>query len=135
MINWQKKNVWHSRGNNFLVEVYHYTVGKYEFDHDGSNRWNVYAYIYPTHPHFEAFTSNDMWQEAATIMPFHSYPSHLSKPMYDGKVTCVKVGSDYNHLYDEDFTFMDTKEEAWEVFQDAERLYNWLTGPKLEETE
>ena len=130
--NWQKKDLWHQRGKNFLVEVYHHTVLPNYNGDEYVNRWNVYAYIYPDHPHFNAFEGDNMWQQAAVIIPFHSYVSHLSKPMYTGKVTCVKVGSDYNHLHDERFSYMSTKEEAWEVFQDAERLFNWLTGPKLE---
>ncbi len=126
---WERKELWHKRGKNFLVEVKRHRVEPPAdaacFDSEGPHRWNVYAYIYPTHPHFAKFEGPDMWQEAASALPFHGGPSWLRYPMFDGKVTAVHVGCDYHHLHD-DFTRYGTPGQAPEVFQDAERLYERL---------
>lgn len=128
-VEWEHKDKWHRHGKNFLVEVSRHngTADHY----DGPNRWAVYAYIYPQHPHFAKFEGPRMWQEAATSLPFHGGPSLLEYPMYEGKVTSVKVGSDYHHLHD-DFTHYATKDEAYAVFADADELFDWLQA-KAEE--
>ena len=68
-----------------------------------------------------------MWQDAAAALPLHGGPTLLEYPIYEGKVSCVKVGADYNHLYDSRFTHFKTKDDAREVFVDAEILIEWLT--------
>jgi hypothetical protein len=67
-----------------------------------------------------------MFQEAATILPLHGGPSLVEYPMYEGKVTSVKVGADYHHLHDDRFTRFSTANEAHEVFSDAEELFAQL---------
>lgn len=126
-LEWDHKDLWRKRGKNFLVEVSRHTEG--DGRDEGTNRWCVYAYLYPQHPHFAAFdlASNSLFQDAATCMPLHGYPSLVEYPQYDGKVTSVKVGADYHHLHDTEFTYFDTKEQAGEVFNDAQRLVDWLT--------
>ena len=69
-----------------------------------------------------------MWQDATSVMPLHGGASLLEYPMYEGKVTSVKVGADYHHLYDDDYTHYATKEDAGSVFDDAEELFRWLTN-------
>jgi hypothetical protein len=95
----------------------------------GPHRWCVYAYIRKAHPHFAAFNGKEeMWQEAATCLHFHGGPSFLQvhiKPD-TGEVVCHQVGADYNHLHDTPYTRMAKPEEAWEVFDDAETLFNRL---------
>lgn len=125
--------MWHRRGKNFLVEVYHHTVPQTELESDmarwggeGPHRWAVYAYIYPDHPRFAMFNGPDLWQEATQGLALHGYCSLLNYPMYEGKVTSVKVGADYHHLHDEHFTRYATKEEAAEVFNDADQLFDIL---------
>lgn len=125
--------MWHRRGKNFLVEVYHHTVPQSELDADmarwggeGPNRWAVYAYIYPGHPRFAQFNGPDLWQEATQGLALHGYCSLLNYPMYEGKVTSVKVGADYHHLHDDHFTHYATQEEATEVFSDASALFDIL---------
>ena len=127
MSDWAKKDEWWRRGKNFLVVVKHHTVGLSDIDPcDGGHRWNVYAFIYPDHPHFAAFKGPDMWQAAACALPLHGGPTFLQYPMFDGKVTAVHVGCDYHHLHDDRFTRMATKEDAVKVFADADTLFNWL---------
>lgn len=122
---WKKQEIWARRSKNFLVQVSHTVVPAEPME--GPNRWCVYAYIYPDHPHFKNFSGSDMWQGAASIMPGHSYPSLLRNHCDEaGKKLSVQVGFDYNHLHDELFRLMETPEEANVVFSDAERLRDWL---------
>ena len=100
---------------------------EFSIPEQGKYRWCVYAYIYTTHPHFKNFAGNDMWQEASRALPLHAGASLLHWHRNDdGKITSVQIGSDYNHLYDDSFTRAETKEDAYGVFADAERLIKWL---------
>jgi hypothetical protein len=124
---WDHKDEWRKHGLDFLVHVTRHNGTADEYGR-GPNQWAVYAYVYPKHPHFAKFDGQHMWQEAATMMPFHGGPSYLRWHIdNDGKPTSVQVGADYDHLHDEHFTNYATKEDAWEVFQDAECLVEWLT--------
>lgn len=129
---WSRKDVWHKSGKNFLVEVKRHSEesfnAEYCFDSEGPHRWCVYAYIYPKHPHFAKFEGPNMWQDAASMMPLHGNASLLEYPMYDGKVTSLKVGCDYHHLHDNHFTQYATPDDAYEVFNDANLLHEWLTA-------
>jgi hypothetical protein len=57
MSDWKKKTLWVRRGTNFAVEVSLHTDSSLD-PMDGENRWCVYAYIYPEHPHFAAFSGD-----------------------------------------------------------------------------
>ena len=125
MSKFEHKDKWVMSGNNFAVEVYRHGVEPR--DGEGPNRWAVYAYIYPQHQHFDKFEGNAMYQDAASVMPFHGGPSYLQWYFNSDREPCsVKVGADYHHLYD-DFTHYATKDDAWVVFKDAEELHEWLT--------
>ena len=121
---WKHKDEWHKRGKDFLVVVSRHSVSVDEYG--GPNRWAVYAYIYPDHPIFNSFDGPDMFQYAASTMPLHGGCSFLRYPMYKSVITSVKVGADYNHLYDDNFGYYETKDEAYEVFNDAAQLFQWL---------
>lgn len=124
---WDHKDEWRKFGRGFMVIVSrHNARSSLDLD-EGPHRWCVYAYIYPKHPYFARFNGPHMWQEAATRMPLHGYPSLLEYPMYDGKITSVKVGADYNHLHDDRFTHYATQDDAAEVFSDADELFVWLS--------
>jgi hypothetical protein len=124
---WKHKDEWRRKGENFAVVVSRHTVSTTHGD--GPHRWCVYAYIYPKHPYFgEIDQSGPMYQDSASAMPLHGGPSLLEFPMYDGKVSSAKVGADYNHIYDDAFTYYATKDDAYEVFRDAEELFDWLTN-------
>ena len=125
-VEWGHKDEWRKRGRDFMVVVSRHTITSDKSL--GPNRWAVYAFIYPKHPHFDAFDGPDMWQDASAVMPWHSYCSLLEYPMYDGKITSVKVGADYNHIHDDHFTHYATQDEASEVFSDAAELFQWLTA-------
>lgn len=130
---WDHKDVWRRHGKDFLVTIEHFTVELREeaacYDSDQGHRWCVYAYVYPKHPHFAEFDGPQMWQDAATMMPFHGGPSLLRWHRDDdGKPTSVQVGADYNHLHDYRFTQMATQQDAYAVFSDADELFDWLAA-------
>lgn len=131
---YRKSEVWKRAGENFLVQVNHYTQELHrdaKLMGEGENRWNVYAYIYPQHPHFAAFDGTEtMFQDAASTLPLHRGPSfcriHIDHST--GEICSYQVGSDYNHLYDDHFCHAETADEAQEVFRDADELFNWLSN-------
>lgn len=128
-LEWRESQQWRRQGKTFTVEVYHYVdPGEPTYD-DGRHRWNVYAYIYPGHPHFANFKGPDMRQDAATALPFHGGPSFLRWFYNDDKTPCsVKVGSDYNHLHDSGYSFVKTEAEAFGIFDDANQLFDMLAA-------
>lgn len=132
-MNYRKSENWKREGKGFMVMVNHYTEPQREeaacFDSEGPHRWCVYAYVYPSHPHFAAFDGTEtMWQGAATMMPGHSYPSflriHTKQP--DNAVCSYQVGWDYNHHGDWEYTRLANEHEAFGVFADADQLFDWL---------
>jgi hypothetical protein len=133
MNGFRHKDVWRKGGKHFLVTIEHFTEEPSQFDYgddDGRHRWCVYAYIYPKHPHFGQFSGDSIFQEAASVLPLHAGPSYLRYHYDDNgkEVTSVQVGADYNHLHDNRFTHYATSDDAKEVFNDAERLFERLTS-------
>lgn len=131
MKKWEHKDEWKRYGKDFLVVVSRHSqprpAGVETFDYCGEHRWCVYAYIYPKHPHFAKFEGDDMWQEAASMMPLHRGPSYLR---WHRDANCnplsVQVGGDYNHHGDDGYTHCATPAEAFSVFRDADELFDWL---------
>ncbi len=134
---YRKTEDWKRGGKDFLVVVNHHTSATpTEFAcGEGPHRWCVYAYIYPSHPHFEAFDGTEnMWQDAATVLPMHGGPSllrvHTKHP--DHAIASYQVGADYNHLHDDEYTHMANEIEATRVFRDADELFDWLSAKAQE---
>ena len=125
MSDWKHSESWKRRGKDFLVEVNRHEVGPSDDPCEGPNRWAVYAYIYPEHPHFAKFNGPNIWEDAAQVMPLHRGASLLEYPMYGGNVTSVKVGADYHHLGD-NHTNDASREDDLSIFNDADRLFDWL---------
>ncbi len=126
MEDWKHKDLWSRRSDYFCVEVSRHTSHS-DFIERGENRWCVYAYIYPTHPHFKNFSGSDMWQEASTVLPLHGGPSMLRwHKDVAGHVTSIQVGADYDHDGDEWFADCATADDASTVFWDADELFKWL---------
>lgn len=125
---WDHKDEWHMRGGNFLVVVKRHSV-YVSNPMEGSQRWAVYAYVYPGHPHFAKFLPDGaMHQDACSVMPLHSYPSYF-RAHWDRETeayTSMQVGADYHHLHDDRFAHYATRQDAYEVFADAQRLFDWL---------
>ena len=125
---WTHKDEWEREGRNFMVKVSRHTQRRYD-PTEGSNNWCIYAYIYPKHPDFAKFdVDGPMYQDAAAAMPLHGGPTFF-QAHYDRKkneCTSVQVGADYNHLYDDEFAHHKTLEDAYQVFNDAGELFDWL---------
>lgn len=124
---WDYAERWCRRGQQFSVEVSRCSVDQsVKKDWDGVNRWAVYAYIYPDHPRFARFNGDRLFQEAAVELPLHCGPSLLRYHFNGFGCTSVQVGSDYNHLHDDEFSHHLTKDSAFVQFNDAERLFRFL---------
>lgn len=127
-LEWRHRDDWSLYGDNFLIVVSRHSVELSPFDRDeGQHRWAMYAYIYPGHRLFEDFHGPDMWQPAATALPLHGGPS-LLRWHYDDNhnPTSVQVGADYHHIGDSRFSRYATMDDAYEVFADAEKLFDYL---------
>jgi hypothetical protein len=122
---WKPTKSWFIRGKTFSVEVNLHTVEPVIFDgfrdDRGESRWCIYAYIFPTHPLFSKFESDQIYQDATEIMPFHCGCTYLKR-----SPDVVKVGCDYNHLHDEFYTHIEGPEDSLSVFNDANELVDWL---------
>jgi hypothetical protein len=132
MNEWEHKDIWKKRGDNFAIEVSRHTGWRAPDTNDAptdvEHRWCVYAYIYPKHPHFAAFTDETLFQPAAVALNMHGYPSYVQKHISaEGVCTSWQVGADYSHLHDTRFSTYATQEDAWEVFGDADDLHALLT--------
>lgn len=126
---WLKKDVWSTRGKDFMVQISRRTVEPSPITpYEGVNRWAVYAYIYPKHRHFGRFEGSDMYQDATSVLPLHAGPSYLQVHRDEnGDICSYQVGADYHHLYDDRFADYADLEQAYEVKRDAQELFDWLS--------
>ena len=98
----------------------------------GPNHWTMYVYIYPGHRLFarmEEVESGASYGEATDSFPFHGGCTYFERS-YDsaGNLRHAQVGCDYQHYRDERFSHYHTKEEAAEVFSDADDLLAYCEG-------
>lgn len=128
-LNWKHADYWTLRGTNFLLEVRRHTVPpvpEWNFDNLDSNRWTVYAYIYPKHPMFSAFTDENLLSDAANSLPLHGGASFCRLHWnHKAEQMSVQVGCDYSHYGDDAFSHLEA-EDASVILADAETLYNFL---------
>lgn len=92
------------KDENFCVQVRSWAGSTTEFN------WNVYAYIYDSHPLF-----SDVSQ--AMGLPFHGgatfdkfvtdVPARGLQYSWQKEMKCLKIGSDYSHYGDHRFTCCD----------------------------
>lgn len=122
---------WRRRKTHFSIEVVRRArPASTEYDPwEGRGQWiwNVYAYIYPSHWHFAAFSGSDHWQPATDDMPLHGGCTFLEYHWRPGEtglvVSAVQVGCDYDHYGDEQHTH---DADGVTPFRDAKALANWL---------
>ena len=92
--------------------------------------WNVYAFIYDTHPLF-----NDV-KHAKDVLPFHwgtslanivtTAPAEGIQYEWQRESRVLKLGSDYQH-YQDDYTECDPKDGIpWAIRNDSEALIHAL---------
>lgn len=118
-------------GGLFVVDVVHW-VDKRSLKMSPKpleHHWNVYVYIYPDHPMFDKIEEE---HTGSVSLPLH-WGASYNRWTYDssGSVICKKIGSDYQHIYDERFVGYSTEDEAWEVFKDAEELIQFMENREI----
>jgi hypothetical protein len=137
---WRHKDVWTKNpasGDGFAIEVVRFTSKPYlrneYLRNEGENKWCVYVYVYPQHPLFKKInpTVGDTitcYDDRLPNMPLHGGCTYTQIHLTDdGKeITSIQIGADYSHYRDERYSFMATKEDAFDVFFDAEQLYKWM---------
>ena len=69
-IKWKRREEWLCVRPTFCVVVKHWTEDA-GFRGEGPHRWGVYAYLYPKHPLFAEFKTDDIWQDASFELPLH----------------------------------------------------------------
>lgn len=121
-LNWAHKDEWRVFGDNFCITITRHSGTPIDRS-EGRNKWAVYAYVYPEHPLFDELKDKDMF---TTGLPFHCGGSFFQKHESEGKITAIQVGADYNHLHDAHYTHYVTREDAGEIFEDAEELFKHL---------
>jgi hypothetical protein len=125
---WNHKDEWRFSGRDFSVVVSRHEVAPDKISNTGIHRWCVYAYLYPKHPHFKNVEGSSIYQNATEVMPLHGGCSLIRfHKEAEAEINSIQVGCDYNHLHDDRFCDYETKEEAAEVFRDADELITWLT--------
>lgn len=126
MDRWDHKDEWRRQGKHFLVSVTRHFAPVCRPD-QGPHRWAVYAFIYPNHPLFDTFHGEEMFQPASNALPLHWGPTFLRQHRGDdGQICSIQVGADYNHLHDDRFCDYATADDAIEVFNDADELFEYL---------
>lgn len=128
MKKWQiTKHFW-VRGENFTICIKQSICEKDKFFNTGGNLWTLYAYIFPKHKLFEKLRikSESCYPEITYSMPLHMGCSYYEE-YFDQNQNPIRleVGCDYNHLYDERYSFMENEEQASTIFIDAEVLFNY----------
>lgn len=139
---WIHQDHWKMRADTFTVEVVRWSDGPIDPQNDfwkgrkGEHHWNVYAYVYPKHRIFPTLCDEAARSNVESCFPFH-YGSTYCKPNFNEKkeITSWKIGSDYDHLHDDHFSFQSTKEAAFVQFLDAENLFDWLENQNELEAE
>jgi len=105
------------RCNFFTLDVKHWVSGD-------DNKWNVYVYFYPEFPNFE-----DLKEELMTPLPIEFNWGNtycIWNRNEKGEVFSKCYGSDYQHIHQERFAGFSTKDDAFEVFNDAEEYWTIL---------
>ena len=123
MSEWNHKDVWTRRGDHFAVEICRWSHGAFL----GEERqvWNVYVYIYKTHPLYAKFkttTSTNYRMKKMHGLEFHGGVTFFERT----RAGSVKVGCDYVHAWDDKFERSETLDEAWEVKSDADLLWEFM---------
>lgn len=135
-----EKTLWYHRGAGFTVEVAVWSNPKERealptelLDSIPEYHWNIYVHILPKHPLFDRVVKAELFDYGIDI-PLR-WGSSYHKWDYDssGAVIAKHIGCDYQHCGDGRFGNYKTREQAWEVFQDADELIEFFEVRKAEE--
>lgn len=144
--NWNLKEIWRLEGKSFKVEVVRWSCPIPEDCPKPiksvytRNHWNVYATVWglphASHPLFSRIDqTEDYYQDAVSSLHWHGGPTFMKLELNSSReVIGAQMGSDYMHWRDDRFETISTKEDAWEVFSDAEMLYEQLSTMEKEQS-
>lgn len=91
------------------------------------HKWNVYVYIYPTHPLHKTFNGDGLFQDAICEMPLPRTCSFCrTQHNNKGEPQTIEVGVDYAHLCDDHIKNFATREDAIQMFRDADILIDYM---------
>lgn len=132
---YKHKEIWCRRGKDFQIEIVRWeTMSEEQYNKmksigaafNGRFIWNVYCYIYPNHRLFNVPKEEDLCDcpvnnlhGGCTFAQWHRNT--------EGNIMSKQYGSDYNHYHDEHFTYIERPEDAFEVFNDAQELFEELS--------
>lgn len=97
------------------------------YGNTGIHRWNIYLIVFDTCKKYNDFVDVDKLPD----IPFHDGVTYFSKNTHipwgkdNNKYDLVKIGCDYNHLYDDPHTHFDVDQIKY-YQNDAQKLYNWF---------
>jgi len=132
---WRHKDVWTNRqalSDNFLIEVVRFTSKAY-LPNEGQNKWCLYVYVYPEHPLFKKINPTvgdtiSTYDERLPDMPLHGGCTYTKIHLTDDgtRITSIQIGADYSHYGDERYSWITAKEDASDIFYDADVLFKWM---------
>jgi uncharacterized protein Usg len=120
--------IWELSNSLFSVEIVRWEMP--DFAVMEWNVWNVYVKFFPDFPNFEMFIdSYEKFDSFNLPFKFHcgatfSFFTYNSEGEYLSK----KFGCDYMHFGDDTIKKAKTKEEAIQVFKDAQKIHDSLVG-------
>lgn len=121
MKGWSQSETWARDGKNLRVEVKHWK------GYSGTNKWNVYAYIFPGHPWFSIMDDSLKTYDQPFPFDFHGGITYRKEfRSKGGEIYCWQVGDDWMHYGDEYYEGVDKAEDAFGPFSEAEALYEAL---------
>jgi len=115
------KETWSRRGKDFNIEV---TRWEYPSSDEPRYVWNVYCYIYPKHKLFGVPKDEGMGD--CPINNLHCGCTFVRWHRDKDEVISKQYGSDYSHIWDEAMDKIKDPGDAYNVFNDAEDLFNEL---------
>ena len=112
---WENMESWLKKGITFNVEVkrWSYTSNKIL-----KNMWNIYVYYFRLDDDFDKVKENND--------DLLGYNFHGGITYHKVEDSFIRIGCDYAHAGDDRFHTYSTKEEALEVFKDADEIYQYL---------
>lgn len=121
-----KVDEWLIQGTNFSVSIrHHFHKGIKEIRVEDVNNWCLYATIFSKHPLFKKACKNkkdyDLELGDELYRGFHGGCTYYNK-----QLDYVKIGCDYNHIWDE--LFQRSTEMPSEIISDAKDLFDYMNS-------
>lgn len=120
MKEWQQETNWLKREKGFNVKVKKWTMQGWDFENNElktKNCWNIYVSYFRDNPDFNSIKNEDF---------DFGYDFHGGITYTNFTENVKEIGCDYLHCNDEKFEGFSTPKEAYEVFDDANAIYEYL---------